>query len=94
MFVNNATGQRGLVCQYGVVCFDEISGVSFDQKVSDFRNTHFSYAMGEDGIEKFVAIPELRSDEAIDPDPLPPGQVWAIGPGGAETNSNTPPTRG
>src|SRR4051794_7344270 len=32
MFVNNATGQRGLVCLYDVVCFDEISGVSFDQK--------------------------------------------------------------
>jgi ATP-dependent Lon protease len=32
MFVNNANGQRGLVCQYDVVCFDEVSGVSFDQK--------------------------------------------------------------
>src|SRR5262245_6285133 len=32
MFVNNATGQRGLVCLYDVVCFDEVSGVSFDQK--------------------------------------------------------------
>jgi ATP-dependent Lon protease len=32
MFINNATGQRGLVCQYDVVCFDEISGISFDQK--------------------------------------------------------------
>ena len=32
MFVNNATGQRGLVCQHDVVCFDEVSGVSFDQK--------------------------------------------------------------
>ena len=32
MFVNNATGQRGLVCQYDVVCFDEVAGVSFDQK--------------------------------------------------------------
>ena len=32
MFVNNATGQRGLVAQYNVVCFDEVSGVSFDQK--------------------------------------------------------------
>ncbi len=32
MFVNNATGQRGLVCQYDVVCFDEISGITFDQK--------------------------------------------------------------
>src|SRR5881397_3689011 len=32
MFVNNNSGQRGLVCQYDVVCFDEISGVSFDQR--------------------------------------------------------------
>ena len=32
MFVNNANGQRGLVCQYDIVCFDEISGVAFDQK--------------------------------------------------------------
>ncbi len=32
MFVNNQNGQRGLVCQYDVVCFDEVSGISFDQK--------------------------------------------------------------
>jgi ATP-dependent Lon protease len=32
MFVNNATGERGLVCQYHVVCFDEVSGISFDKK--------------------------------------------------------------
>ncbi|MGP4976732.1 protease Lon-related BREX system protein BrxL [Brachybacterium tyrofermentans] len=32
MFVNNATGQKGLVAQYDVICFDEVSGVSFDQK--------------------------------------------------------------
>jgi ATP-dependent Lon protease len=32
MFVNMATGQRGLVCQFDVICFDEISGISFDQK--------------------------------------------------------------
>jgi len=32
MFVNNSSGQRGLVCQYDVVCFDEVSGISFDQK--------------------------------------------------------------
>lgn len=32
MFVNNSNGQRGLVCQYDVVCFDEVSGISFDQK--------------------------------------------------------------
>ena len=52
---------------------------------SEFRNTHFSYAMGEDGVEKFVSTPELRSDDAIDPDPLPPGQAWGISPGGPET---------
>ena len=52
---------------------------------SEFRNTHFSYSIGEDGIEKFVATPELRSDDAIDPDPLPPGQVWGISPGSSET---------
>jgi ATP-dependent Lon protease len=32
MFVNMARGQRGLVCQYDVVCFDEVAGVSFDSK--------------------------------------------------------------
>ena len=55
---------------------------------SEFRNTHFSYTMGEDGIEKFVSTPELHSDEAIDPDPLPPGQGWGISPGGPETGPN------
>ena len=52
---------------------------------SEFRNTHFSYTMGEDGVEKFVSTPELHSDEAIDPDPLPPGQGWGISPGSPET---------
>ena len=32
MFVDNNSGRRGLVCQYDVVCFDEISGISFDKK--------------------------------------------------------------
>ncbi|MEY3759068.1 MAG: hypothetical protein RIR39_559, partial [Pseudomonadota bacterium] len=32
MFVNMGTGRRGLVCQYDVICFDEVSGISFDQK--------------------------------------------------------------
>lgn len=52
---------------------------------SEFRNTHFSYTMGVDGTEQFVTTPELHSDEAIDGDPLPPGQVWAISPGTPET---------
>ncbi len=51
---------------------------------SEFRNTHFSFTLGVDGIEQFVSTPELHSDEAIESDPLPPGQVWAIGPGGGE----------
>src|SRR5205807_4955899 len=45
---------------------------------SEFRNTHFSYVLGPDGVEQFVATPELHSDEAIESDPLPPGQVWGI----------------
>ncbi len=55
---------------------------------SEFRNTHFSYTMGEDGIEKFVATPELHSDESIDTDPLPPGQVWGISPGRPESGAS------
>ncbi|HOT96579.1 MAG TPA: BREX system Lon protease-like protein BrxL [bacterium] len=52
---------------------------------TEFRNTHFSYFMGVEGIEQFVSTPELHSDEAIDADPLPPGQVWAISPGGPDS---------
>ena len=50
---------------------------------SEFRNTHFSYTLGADGVETFVATPELQSDQAIESDPLPPGQIWAIAPGSA-----------
>lgn len=52
---------------------------------SEFRNTHFSYTIGTEGVEQFVATPELHSDEAIESDPLPPGQVWAISPGTTES---------
>ncbi len=45
---------------------------------SEFRNTHFSYTLGVEGVEQFVSTPELHSDDAIDSDPLPPGQVWAV----------------
>jgi len=54
---------------------------------AEFRNTHFSYIMGADGVEKFVATPELQSDNSIGGDPLEPGQVWTISPGGGEENS-------
>src|SRR5690349_19363756 len=52
---------------------------------SEFRNTHFSYILGADGVERFVATPEQHSDEAIESDPLPPGQVWGVSLGTAET---------
>ncbi len=53
---------------------------------TEFRNTHFSFMMGVEGVEQFVSTPELHSDEAIDSDPLPPGQVWAISPGAQDTS--------
>jgi ATP-dependent Lon protease len=54
---------------------------------AEFRNTHFSYVLGEDGIEKFVATPELYNENTIGSDPLEPGQVWGISPGGADENA-------
>lgn len=53
---------------------------------AEFRNTHFSYVMGQDGVEQFVVTPELQSDGGIGDDPLEPGQVWTISPGGGEEN--------
>jgi ATP-dependent Lon protease len=47
-----------------------------------FRNTHFSYTVGNDGVEQFVVTPELQSESYIGSDPLEPGQVWSISPGG------------
>jgi ATP-dependent Lon protease len=52
---------------------------------SEFRNTHFSFTMGLEGLEQFVSTPELHSDEAIESDPLPPGQVWASSMGSPES---------
>jgi len=53
---------------------------------AEYRNTHFSYVMGEDGVEQFVVTPELQSEGGIGDDPLEPGQVWTISPGGAGEN--------
>lgn len=55
---------------------------------AEFRNTHFSYILGDDGVEKFVATPELRSDNEIGDDPLEPGQVWTISEGGTDIDDN------
>lgn len=51
---------------------------------AEFRATHFSYTMGETGVEKFVATPELQSEHCIGTDPLEPGQIWTISPGGQD----------
>ncbi|MHB8618977.1 MAG: BREX system Lon protease-like protein BrxL [Chloroflexota bacterium] len=51
---------------------------------AEFRNTLFSYQMGEDGLERFVATPEIQSEDSIGTDPLPAGQVWAISPGAVD----------
>lgn len=51
---------------------------------AEFRNTHFSYRIGEDGVETFVTTPEIHSENTISDDPLPPGQIWAINAGGQE----------
>lgn len=53
---------------------------------AEFRNTHFSYTLGPDGVEKFVTTPELYSENSIGADPLEPGQVWTVSPGGADEN--------
>jgi ATP-dependent Lon protease len=55
---------------------------------AEFRNTHFSYIIGDDGVEKFVATPELRADNEIGGDPLEPGQIWTISEGGSDIDDN------
>ncbi len=51
---------------------------------AEFRNTHFSYRLGEDGVETFVTTPELHSENTIGEDPLPPGQIWTLNMGGSQ----------
>jgi ATP-dependent Lon protease len=51
---------------------------------AEFRNTHFSYRIGNEGVETFVTTPEIHSENTIGEDPLPPGQIWAINAGGQE----------
>lgn len=54
---------------------------------AEFRNTHFSYRIGEDGIETFISTPELHSKNTITEDPQPPGQVWTINLGGMDDHA-------
>ena len=51
---------------------------------AEYRNTHFSYTIGNDGVEKFVGTPELQNENSIGTDPLEPGQIWTISPGNME----------
>ena len=51
---------------------------------AEFRNTQFSYRVGVDGVETFVSTPELQSAEGIGTDPLPPGHIWGVSPGGQD----------
>jgi ATP-dependent Lon protease len=54
---------------------------------AEFRNTHFSYRIGENGVETFVTTPEIHSENTIGEDPLPPGQIWALNAGGQEEST-------
>lgn len=51
---------------------------------AEFRNTHFSYTMGAEGVEKFVVTSELQNQAGIGDEPLECGQVWALSPGGQD----------
>jgi ATP-dependent Lon protease len=51
---------------------------------AEFRNTHFSYTMGSEGVEKFVTTPELQGQSGIGDETLEAGQIWALSPGGSD----------
>jgi len=51
---------------------------------AEYRNTHFSYRIGQNGIETFITTPELHSENTITEDPQPPGQVWVLNTGGMD----------
>ncbi len=58
--------------------------------MSDFLSeamTHFSYLLGEDGVEKIVATPELQGEAIIGSAPSPPGQDWSISLGGMDEHA-------
>ena len=54
---------------------------------AEFRNTHFSYRIDEDGVETFVTTPEIHSENTIGEDPMPPGQIWSMNMGGSQEES-------
>ena len=54
---------------------------------AEFRNTHFSYTLGAEGVEKFVSTPELQAQGGIGDEPLECGQVWVLSPGGEDEHA-------
>jgi len=58
------------------------------QRLQDFdARSGWNRHAGQDGVEKFVVTPELQSEDSIGSDPLPPGQIWTIIPGGLDENA-------
>jgi len=51
---------------------------------AEFRNTHFGYTIGSEGVEKFVSTPELQGQSGIGDEPLEAGQIWVLSPGGQD----------
>lgn len=51
---------------------------------AEFRNTHFSYTLGAEGVEKFITTPEIQGQSGIGEEPLEAGQIWTLSPGGGE----------
>lgn len=69
---------RRLVCRRNLKIVSSMIAMLTD---GFYAEVTLTYTMCVGGVEQFVATPELHSDEAIDGDPLPPGQVWAVSPG-------------
>ena len=71
----------------GAACIGDAApgeGAAEADRLGRVPQHQFSYSMGLDGVEQFVATPELQSEDSIGGDPLPAGQVWAISPGGQD----------
>jgi len=73
-----------LVVKYALECRRRVKEQQKRIGAAEFRNTHFSYSIGNDGVETFVSTPELQSDNAIGEEPQPPGQIWALNTGGQD----------
>jgi ATP-dependent Lon protease len=69
------------VVKYALECRRRVKEQQKRIGAAEFRNTHFSYTIGNDGVESFVSTPELQSENTIGEDPQPPGQMWALNTG-------------